>query len=191
MSVSIQDLTNMQSQVDVPTVAGSKSSERELSDHVRVRRLLDHFRTESETRSFIPHSVFKRGDAQTIAAYLWPQRFRLRDENADEDRLFDVDTDSSVLARCRWQPNRTEHPTLVLWHGMEGSVASAYMLTTTDKAFRAGFNVVRVNIRNFGSTEHLTPTLYRGGMSRSVRDVIDELIKREGLSRLFIAGFSL
>ena len=57
------------------------------------------------------------------------------------------------------------------------------MLTTAEKAFRVGFNVVRVNYRNCGSTEHLTPTLYHGGMSGDVLAVIEELIDRDRLSR--------
>jgi len=31
--------------------------------------------------------------------------------------------------------------TIVMWHGMEGSTASAYMVSTAEKAFRDGFNV--------------------------------------------------
>jgi len=78
-----------------------------------------------------------------------------------------------------------------MWHGMEGSTASAYMLTTADKMFRSGFNVVRVNFRNCGGTEHLSPTLYHGGLTADLRAVIDELIARDRLSRIFVAGFSL
>ena len=78
-----------------------------------------------------------------------------------------------------------------MWHGIEGSITSAYMLSTADKAFQAGFNVVRVNIRNCGATEHLSPTLYHGGLTDDLRVVIDELINRDRLSQLFIAGFSL
>ena len=74
---------------------------------------------------------------------------------------------------------------------MEGSTASAYMLTTAEKIFRAGFNVVRVNFRNCGGTERLSPTLYHGGLTSDLRAVIDHLIARDHLSRLFVAGFSL
>ena len=74
---------------------------------------------------------------------------------------------------------------------MEGSVDSVYMWSTADKAFRAGFNVVRVNYRNCGGTEHLTPTLYHGGMSADLRGVINELIAKDGLKRIFPIGFSL
>jgi len=78
-----------------------------------------------------------------------------------------------------------------MWHGMEGSTASAYMVSTADKAFGVGFNVVRVNIRNCGGTEHLSPTLYHGGLTHDARVVIEDLIRTDRLPRLFLAGFSL
>ncbi len=160
-------------------------------DASSVRSLLEQVATKITSKSFAPHRLLQQGDAQTIGAYLWPRRFRLRDSTADEDRLFQVEPGSQILARCRWQAKPQEHPTLVMWHGMEGSTASAYMLTTADKAFRAGFNVVRVNFRNCGGTEHLSPTLYHGGLSSDLRVVIAELIEKDQLSQLFIAGFSL
>src|SRR6266853_4113449 len=153
--------------------------------------LLARITSDFKTKPFIPYHLFKQGDVQTLGAYFWPRRFRLRDHSGDEERLFKVEPGSQVLAHCRWQPDRAEQPTLVMWHGMEGSTASAYMLTTADKMFRAGFNVVRVNFRNCGGTEHLSPTLYHGGMTGDLRIVIDELIKHDGLSRIFVAGFSL
>ncbi len=140
---------------------------------------------------FRPARFLKQGDAQTLAAYLWPSRFRPRDLTGVEERLFEVEPESRVLARCQWQEDRAQHPTLVMWHGLEGSATSPYMITTAAKAFRRGFNVVRVNIRNCGGTEHLTPTLYHAGLTADLRVVIDELIDRDHLSRIVIAGFSL
>jgi predicted alpha/beta-fold hydrolase len=156
-----------------------------------VRSLLEQIATKITAKPFAPHRLLQQGDAQTIGAYLWPRRFRLRDHTGDEERLFQVEPGSQVLARCRWQAKPKDHPTLVIWHGMEGSTASAYMLTTAAKAFRAGFNVVRVNFRNCGGTEHLSPTLYHGGLSGDLRVVIAELIEQDQLPELFIAGFSL
>src|SRR5437870_5814467 len=106
-----------------------------------ARALLAQAADKFKARPFVPHSILKQPDAQTFAAHFWPGRFRARDQSEDELRLFEVEPGSKVLARCRWQANRAEHPTLVMWHGMEGSTSSAYMLTTADKAFRAGFNV--------------------------------------------------
>ena len=160
-------------------------------DQTSVSNLLEQIDRDFKSRPFVPHPIFKQGDAQTIAVHLWPGRVRARENTRDEARLFQVEPESQVLAYCRWQANRLEHATLVMWHGMEGSTASAYMLTTADKAFRAGFNVVRVNFRNCGGTEHLSATLYHGGLTADLRVVIDELIARDGLTRIFIAGFSL
>jgi uncharacterized protein len=157
----------------------------------RLVALLEQIRTDFETKPFVPHRIFKQGDAQTIGAHFWPGRFRVKDATGDEERLFQVDPDSKVLARIRWQPDRGEHPTLVIWHGMEGSSASGYMLITADKAFRAGFNVIRMNFRNCGNTEHLSPQLYHGGLTADLRVVLDELISRDGLPQIAIAGFSL
>lgn len=160
-------------------------------DASSVRSLLEQIATKLTAKPFAPHRLLQQGDAQTIGAYLWPRRFRLRDHTGDEERLFQVEPGSQVLARCRWQAKPKDHPTLVIWHGMEGSTASAYMLTTAAKAFGAGFNVVRVNFRNCGGTEHLSPTLYHGGLSGDLRVVIAELIEQDQLTELFIAGFSL
>ena len=160
-------------------------------DASSVSSLLEQVATKITSKPFAPHRLLKQGDAQTIAVHLWPGRVSARENTRDEARLFQVELGSQVLAYCRWQVNRLEHETLVMWHGMEGSTASAYMLTTADKAFRAGFNVIRVNFRNCGGTEHLSPTLYHGGLSNDLHVVIDELIARDGLARIFIAGFSL
>jgi predicted alpha/beta-fold hydrolase len=158
-------------------------------DKTSIKILREQLIQNLTSQAFVPHRVFQRGDTQTLAAYLWP--LRPRDRTGDDERLFRVTPDSQVLARCRWQPNPSEHPTLVMWHGMEGSTASAYMVSTADKAFRAGFNVVRVNYRNCGGTEHLSPTLYHGGLTDDLRAVINELIETDRLSRILVAGFSL
>src|SRR5436853_3423877 len=141
-----------------------------LYDESSIKIFREQLIQKLQSQAFVPHSVFQGGDTQTLAAYLWP--LRPRDPTGDEERLFQVEPESQVLARCRWQLNRAEHSTIVMWHGMEGSTASAYMVSTAEKAFRAGFNVVRVNFRNCGGTEHLSPTLYHGGLTADLRVVI-------------------
>jgi predicted alpha/beta-fold hydrolase len=141
-------------------------------------------------KAFRSHSLFRHGHAQTLAAYAWPRGFRFYSER-DEERFFDVETGVKVLAHCRWQTDSGNHPTIVVWHGIEGSTASNYMLAMAEKGFRAGFNIVRVNLRNCGGTEHLTPTLYHGGLSGDLRAVVKELIEKEQISQMFLAGFSL
>ena len=142
-------------------------------------------------KPFTPHPIFKTGNAQTLAAWAWPRRYRLERPPLDEERLFETEPGVKVLGHCRWQKERPKHATVVIWHGMEGSASSIYMIATADKAFRAGFNVVRVNYRNCGGTEHLTPTLYHGGLSDDLRVVVNQLIENDGLNQIFLLGFSL
>jgi len=141
-------------------------------------------------KSFQPHPLFSGGHAQTLAAYAWPRRYRFQSLPQDEERIFEIEKDVKVLAHCRWQQDPTRHSTIVLWHGIEGSTSSIYMIAMAHKAFLQGFNVVRVNFRNCGGTEHLTSTLYHGGMSSDLRAVITELIEKDALERIFPIGFS-
>ena len=156
-----------------------------------VQDFFSRVSTAFASKPFTPHPAFKSGNAQTLAAYAWPRRYRRERPPRDEERLIETEPGVKVLAHCRWQQRRHDHATIVIWHGMEGSANSIYMIATADKAFRAGFNVVRVNYRNCGGTEHLTPTLYHGGLSEDLRLVLKQLIENEGLKRIFLLGFSL
>src|SRR5215204_1256907 len=156
----------------------------------QVRRFLSKVESTFANHPFAPHRFFKGGHAQTLAAYAWPRRFRLHAPD-DEKRLFQVTEDTQVLAYCRWQPNPAEHPTIVTWHGIEGSSEAVYILSTARKAFAAGFNVVRMNLRNCNDTQHLTPTLYHGGLTDDLHTVLAQLVERDGLKRIIVIGFSL
>ena len=153
---------------------------------------LESIAQELQAKPFKPHPKFKSGHAQTFAAYYWPRRrFLKRVHEMDEPRLFEVATGVRVLAHCRWQKDKQSHPTMILIHGLEGSNSSVYMLGTSAKAYAAGFNVVRLNLRNCGNTEHLTPTLYHAGLSNDLRAVLSELTRQDGLSQIFVIGFSM
>ena len=167
-------------------------AERERSRLTEAEALafLAHAARAFEANPFTPHRIFRNGHAQTLAAYAWPRGFRSYSER-DQERFFEVEPGVKVLAHCRWQVNPKEHLTMVVWHGIEGSTASNYMLATAEKGFQAGFNIIRVNLRNCGGTEHLTPTLYHGGLSEDLRAVVKELIEKDQISRIFLAGFSL
>lgn len=59
------------------------------------------------------------------------------------------------------------------------------------KAYRAGFNVIRMNQRTCGGTDHLTPTLYNSGLSSDYRAILRELSRSDGLSRIWLVGYSM
>lgn len=125
----------------------------------------------------------------TIAAAFVRRHFQLP---ASERRLFRVDPESQILGHCHWQPGkRRDAPVIVVLHGLEGSSESNYMLGIADKAFRLGFHAVRLNQRNCGGTETLTPTLYNSGMSGDYRAVLDELSNGDGFAQIFFVGYSM
>ncbi|HXN17947.1 MAG TPA: alpha/beta fold hydrolase [Candidatus Binatus sp.] len=140
-------------------------------------------------KEFVPHKRLRNPHLMTIAATFWRRKFpRLPKSDA---RFFELEQGTQVRGECHWQVNRKTHPTLVLLHGLEGSSESAYMFGTAEKAFVSGFNVIRLNQRNCGGTEKLTPTLYHSGLSGDMGGVLLGLIKDDGLSEIFAAGFSM
>jgi predicted alpha/beta-fold hydrolase len=106
-------------------------------------------------------------------------------------RYFDVDADARVLAHCHWHPRRWEHPTVIALHGLNGSSDAHYMRGIAAKAFARGMNVVRLNQRNCGGTEHLSAGLFHSGLTADARHVIDELSSVDGLPAIAVAGYSL
>ncbi len=125
----------------------------------------------------------------TIAAAFVPRRFTLP---APEERLFQVDAFSRLLAHCHWQEGKgLDAPVMVIVHGLEGSSDSNYVLGVAEKAYHRGYHVVRMNQRNCGGSEGLTPTLYNSGMSGDYRAVFEELASENGFKQIFFAGYSM
>jgi len=132
---------------------------------------------------------FTGGHKQTLYAWARPRQFPHLPPPVE--RHFDVADDARVLAHCHWHEQPQRHPTLLLMHGLEGSSQAHYMGGISDKAWAAGWNVVRLNQRNCGDTEHLSRGLYHSGLTHDPLFVIRELIARDGISEIAVAGYSL
>lgn len=150
----------------------------ETVSHTEVLHPLD------STDSFQP--LFQSGDWQTIVARFWPARIDLR-KYPLETRLFETEPGVCVVARCHWRRQADLKGTILIAHGLEGSSQSPYVLRMTSRALDAGYQVVRLNIRNCGGTEHLGPTLYHSGLTTDLRAVTEQLTN----GPLFIVGFSM
>lgn len=137
---------------------------------------------------FKPHALLRNGHAMTIAGAYWPRRLKLA---PSEQRLFQVDSFSRLLAQCHWQEGKCKDtPVIAIVHGLEGSSESNYVRGIAEKAFHRGFHVVRLNQRNCGGSERLTPTLYNSGMSGDYQAVLEELAA-DGFEQIFFAGYSM
>jgi predicted alpha/beta-fold hydrolase len=125
-----------------------------------------------------------------MTVYAWgkPRQFPRLPPPAE--RFFDVTPEARVLAHCHWQAAPSAHPTLLALHGLEGSSSAHYMRGLADKGVAAGFNVVLLNQRNCGGTEHLSRGLYNSGLTADADHVIRTLAA-EGLDRFVVTGYSL
>jgi len=144
--------------------------------------------SQSEALDFIPHRIIRGGHAQTLASFFLPRRIDLP---TGEERYIEVERGICVLCHCHWQRDRKSALTVVIVHGLEGSSDSQYMLGMAAKGLAAGMNVVRMNQRNCGGTDGLSPTLYHSGRSQDVAAVARNLIDGDDIRRFALVGFSM
>ncbi len=138
---------------------------------------------------FVPRSSLVGGHRMTLYSWGNPRYFpRLPPPTR---RYFDVAARTRVVADCHWQAEPRRHPTVVALHGLNGSSDAHYMRGIAAKAFARGMNVVRLNQRNCGNTEHLSEGLFHSGLTADAAYVIHELTHVDGLRAIAVAGYSL
>jgi hypothetical protein len=149
-----------------------------------------------EASPFQPRRFLRNGHLQTIAGNFLSRTNTLPrpvPELVEVAPASDSQIASGVLCECHWHPAavRAARPTVILVHGLEGSSESQYVVGNANKMWRAGANVIRMNMRNCGDTERLSPTLYHSGLSSDVGAVLSHFIARERLQRVALAGYSM
>ncbi len=142
--------------------------------------------------SFQPRRGLSNGHLQTIVGNFLPRSNFPFQTHAELVQVDPADG-SRVLCHCDWQSEevRAERPAVVLVHGLEGSSSSRYMQGLAARAFRAGFNVIRMNMRNCGGTEELTPTLYNSSFSGDVGAVVDYFARKYDFKHFALVGYSM
>ncbi|SNS24151.1 hypothetical protein SAMN05421770_101138 [Granulicella rosea] len=151
---------------------------------------------EFNPKPYLCRRYLTNGHLQTIVGNFLPRTDTLP---APEEQLVEVSPASGsqiasqVRCVCHWQPAgvRAERPTVILLHGLEGSSDSQYIVGNANKLWKRGANVVRMNMRNCGGTEALTPTLYHSGLSGDVLAVMRYFVDRYGLRQVSLVGYSM
>jgi predicted alpha/beta-fold hydrolase len=143
-------------------------------------------------RPFEPRRGLRNGHLQTIVGNYLPRPTFLCNSVKETVEVDPVDG-SRVVCFCDWQPEpvRGSRLTVILVHGLEGSSESRYIKGIAARAWAAGCNVVRMNMRNCGDTDDLTPTLYHSGLSSDVGTVVRHYAARFGLERVALVGYSM
>ena len=139
---------------------------------------------------FTPATLLCNPHLMTLVPRCWPRNRAFR-PIPQCSRLFPTESGTQLLGLCHWQKKPVDAPTIVLIHGLEGSANSHYMQGIARKAYGAGFNVVRMNQRTCGGTEHLSPGLYNSGLSGDYRKIVRQLARQDRLSRIWLVGYSM
>jgi hypothetical protein len=142
---------------------------------------------DKERTTFKARKLFCGGHLQTLAGFFLFRSSRLPEP---EERYVEVAPGIKILCHCHWQEDRRKALTVIVVHGLEGSSDSGYVIGIAQKGLAAGMNVVRVNQRNCGGTEHLAPTLYNSSLSGDIAAVARNLVD-DGVSRIALVGFSM
>jgi predicted alpha/beta-fold hydrolase len=140
-------------------------------------------------KTFVPRRGLTNGHLMTLFGWGRPRSFP--ELPPPSVRYFDVASDARVLAHCHWQPVPADKPTIILLHGLNASSDAHYMRGIAAKAFARGMNVVRLNQRNCGHTEHLSKGLFHSGLTADARHLIEELQHVDHLESIALAGYSL
>jgi predicted alpha/beta-fold hydrolase len=88
-------------------------------------------------------------------------------------------------------PDNDSRGLVLLLHGWEGSVNSAYMLHTGRYLFNRGYNVFRLNLRDHGESHHLNRGLFHGARIEEVVKAAENISTLSRRKPFYIVGFSL
>ncbi len=149
-----------------------------------------------QPQPFVPRRFLANGHLQTLAgnflrrdlALPLPESLYLEVEGPVDEY-----GPTQILCHCHWQPAevRRSRLTVVLVHGLEGSSGSRYIIGNTPRALAAACNVVRMNMRSCGGTDHLSPTIYHSGRSGDVARLLDRILNEHQLESVALAGYSM
>jgi predicted alpha/beta-fold hydrolase len=150
----------------------------------------------STVDGFRPRRFLRNGHVQTILGNYLARRDRLPPavpilvEVAPAQGHLPA---SQVLCHCHFQPPevRSSRPAVIIVHGLEGSSSSQYVVGNANKLWDAGCNIIRMNMRNCGGTERLSPTLYHSGLSGDVEAVMRFFLARELFRSISLIGYSM
>lgn len=145
---------------------------------------------------FHPRPWLRNGHLQTVAGNFLPRPKSLPSPVTELVQTVPPhgnQISTQILCECHWQPagDRATRPTVLILHGLEGSSRSQYVRGNATKLWHAGCNVIRMNMRNCGGTERLTPTLYHSGMSADVDAVMRHFLDLHQLTSFALIGYSM
>jgi predicted alpha/beta-fold hydrolase len=145
-----------------------------------------------EIEVFTPPFYLRSTFAQTLLAgsaiRKWGENPML--EAAQEVILNPID-DVRLQGFYSRQTNRQAKGLIMMLHGWEGSVNSAYILGTGKFLYNQGYSVFRLNYRDHGDSHHLNPGLFYAVLLDEVFHAVRQVSEYEKELPFYLIGFSM
>lgn len=143
-------------------------------------------------KTFNPNPCFRNPHLQSMFASL-KIRSLGRNEMVGCARRMIIDGGKGVrlLGFHSTQRDKDSKGLVLLLHGWEGSVSSAYMLHTGRYLFHRGYDIFRLNLRDHGESHHLNRELFHGARIEEVRKAAENISILSRRKPFYIVGFSL
>lgn len=111
--------------------------------------------------------------------------------NASREVILNALGDVRLQGFTSPQANGRAKGVVMLLHGWEGSVNSAYVLRTGRTLFENGYAVFRLNYRDHGETHHLNPGLFYAILLDEVFGAVQQVANYEPDLPFYLVGFSM
>ncbi|GAA4347369.1 YheT family hydrolase [Kangiella taiwanensis] len=111
-----------------------------------------------------------------------------------EEWIIDCDDGVKLQSFVTRQPHRDGQPVAplaILIHGWEGSHESLYLLSSAHTLYQQGFTVVRLNLRDHGTSHHLNQELFHSNRIDEVVQAVKKIQQEFPAPKRLLCGFSL
>ena len=149
--------------------------------------------SENVAQAFRVPSWLANPHVQSLSAALplWAPPSTFRPASAETLRIA-LPTDGALRAHVWWQDEASgKRPAAIIVHGVAGSSDSAYVVRAAVAMHRAGWNVVRLDLRGAGESTADAPLLYHAGLTEDLRVTLDHVASHARVDGVAFVGFSL
>ena len=145
---------------------------------------------------YIPPRHLRNGHANTIAAAsimrkAYALRISQNFRKQSQKQILSLANDVRLQALFNIQENSSDRPLVLILHGWLGCVDSLYLLPLASQLYANDFNVVRLNFRDHGGTQHLNKELFHSCRLDEVLQATHSIQTQVLHSEFYIVGFSL
>ncbi|HEY8072889.1 MAG TPA: alpha/beta fold hydrolase, partial [Labilithrix sp.] len=107
---------------------------------------------------------------------------------AHEELRIAIDETHKLHARVWWTERRA--PAVIVVHGIGGSSESRYVVRAAVALHRAGYHVVRLDLRGAGGSIVDAPSLYHAGLTSDLARVSEHVARDARVDGVVLLGFS-